>query len=105
MAFYPLEKLHFLHEGYRRCFQLQGKHLLLIEESGHRFLIDNHCPHAGYPLHEATLEGDTLRCPLHGIAFNLFTGQASNVNQHAAEYCLNFYHLEYREDVLGVELP
>jgi len=104
LAFYPLEKLHNLIEGYRQPFQVGGSKLLLIVHNGRRVLIDNACPHAGHPLQSATFEGESIRCPLHGICFNLQSGQAENVDNFPASQCLRFYPLAYRDNVIGVEL-
>ena len=37
--------------------------------------LDNACPHEGGPLGEGSVEGTTVRCPLHGWAFNTKTGR------------------------------
>ena len=102
--FYPLEKLHLLHEGYRRPFLVAGRHLLLMEESSGRYLLENRCPHAGSPLHEAALQGDNLRCPQHGICFNLQSGKAVNAENFAGDMKLVFLKLVYRDNIVGVEL-
>lgn len=104
MTFYPLEKLHNLREGYRQVFQVEQLNLLLIEYNGKRLLFDNACPHAAHPLSSGTIENDVIRCPLHGIAFSLKTGQAENVENFSAKQCIRFYSFAYRDNVIGVEL-
>lgn len=104
VAFYPLEKLHVLAEGYRRVFRVAGRVLLLLEQDGERYLLDNRCPHAGHPLQEATVTGACLRCPLHGIEFSLQHGRAVNSEVLAPGQELVFYQLVYRDDVVGVDL-
>ena len=104
MAFYPLEKLHRLREGYRQRIQVAGRQLLLIEEDGQRYLLENSCPHAGHPLHEATLQEGCLRCPLHGICFNLKSGRAINAENISGEMKLVFFKLVYRDNIIGVDL-
>lgn len=74
MNYYPLERLHQLHEGYQRPFRVAGKDLLLVQSEGQTYLIENRCPHADAPLTYATVAQDLIRCPLHGIEFSLRTG-------------------------------
>jgi len=93
-----------LREGYRKAFQVAGRQLLLMEEGGQRFLLENRCPHAGSPLHEATFQDGNLRCPLHGLCFNLTSGNAVNVERFSTDKKLIFFNLIYRDKVVGVEL-
>ena len=44
-----------------------------VEGSFHAF--DAECPHAGGPLDEGELEGETLVCPWHGGEFDVKTGK------------------------------
>jgi nitrite reductase/ring-hydroxylating ferredoxin subunit len=74
VKYYPLEKLHQLREGYQRPFRVEGKELLLIHSEGQTYLIENLCPHMEAPLTFATIAGDYIRCPMHGIEFSLRTG-------------------------------
>lgn len=76
MTFYPLEKLHQLHDGYCRSFAVRGKNLLLIQNNGNTYLIENRCPHMDASLEWATFQTDKLRCPVHGIEFDLPNGKA-----------------------------
>lgn len=101
MPFVVLEKLHQLYDGYRKAFTLAGQPLLLLQENGKALLIKNACPHAGAALTYATCTGKTLRCPLHGIEFDLISGRSSSPACHQA---LQFIPLIYEGNTLGVDV-
>lgn len=72
--FCRLEVLSSLHDGYRKVCRIAGRELLLLQADGQIHLIENRCPHQGFPLHRASLQGDTIRCPKHGLTFSLASG-------------------------------
>ncbi|WP_438391885.1 aromatic ring-hydroxylating dioxygenase subunit alpha [Caballeronia sp. DA-9] len=39
-------------------------------QEGHPVALQNRCPHRSFPLSKGTLEGDTVRCGYHGLAFD-----------------------------------
>ena len=103
MAYQPLVPLHQLHDGYRRSFCVAGRELLLLQEAGQVSLLVNRCPHMQAPLDKATLHQGVLRCPVHGIEFELRGGRALN----APGGCvgpLELVSIIYQGNSLGVEL-
>ncbi|MDR2212205.1 MAG: Rieske (2Fe-2S) protein [Pseudomonadales bacterium] len=74
MIFFPLIPLTRLHDGFRQVFTLDGIDYLLLQHAGKRYLLENDCPHAAYPMHEGKILGHALRCPMHGYLFDLDTG-------------------------------
>lgn len=100
MAFYGLERLLNLYDGYCRSFQVSGRSLLLIQEEGQRYLLLNQCPHQQASLSNATINDGFIRCSRHGIRFNLLTGRAEGgcTNQ------LQCFTVTYEGSVLGVDL-
>lgn len=72
--FHPLEALDKLVDNYRKVFFIKGQDLLLLQHEGKRYLLENICPHAAYPLHEGLIIGSDLRCPMHGYLFDLHSG-------------------------------
>ncbi|WP_110971266.1 Rieske (2Fe-2S) protein [Pseudomonas huaxiensis] len=98
--FVPLERLINLEEGYRRTFRVNGQTLLLLVVDNRPVLIEDRCPHQGAPLNGATLEGDVLRCPRHGLAFSLSSGRA--VQPGCAG--LNMFRLAYEGDRVGIDV-
>ncbi|MDX1803568.1 MAG: Rieske (2Fe-2S) protein [Alcanivorax sp.] len=79
--------------------RIDQQELLLIHEQGQSWLMSRRCPHADFPLDQATVHGNLLRCPGHGLEFSLRTGQCT-----ANRYCLRQYRLDYEGQWLGVDL-
>jgi nitrite reductase/ring-hydroxylating ferredoxin subunit/uncharacterized membrane protein len=52
-----------------------GLAVLLVRQHGHVYAMSNICPHAGGPLDEGTLDGQSVICPWHASQFNLADGQ------------------------------
>lgn len=103
MAYHQLEQLHRLHDGYLQAFSVAGKNLLLIQEEGKTFLIENRCPHMDIPLATGQLiAGPGIRCRAHGIEFDLATGKAGGPLADTLD-CLNKYPLAYEGNTVGVE--
>ncbi len=102
MAYVALEKLQNLQDGYRRSLRLAGQELLLLHEQGRTCLIKNACPHLGAPLTQATLVDNCLRCPMHGMAFDLRTGRA--VNSPNCQGALQFLPLIYEGNTIGIDV-
>ena len=103
MRFYPLEKFINLHDGYRRVFRIDEHQLLLIQEGGERYLVEALCPHRGHPLERGSIEGGTLRCPLHDYRFELDSGRVSAITEEPCR-ALRRYALVDRETDCGVML-
>ena len=104
MAYYPLEQLSRLHDGYKKPFNVGGVNLLLIHEAGKTFLIEDRCPHMDIPLNSGTLSPEAkIRCRAHGIEFDLKTGKAGGPLGDSLD-CLQYFKLVYEGTRVGVEL-
>ncbi len=99
MAFYQLETLLRLYDGYRRSFFIAGHSLLLIQEDNRRYLLLNQCPHQQAPLDKGSIRQGYLQCPIHGMQFNLDTGATSD----GCAARLQFLPIVYDGNKLGVE--
>lgn len=77
MAYYPLEQLSRLYDGYQRDFNVAGRAILLCQMEGRVFIIENRCPHMDVALTYAQqLPNLKLRCRAHGIEFDMQSGKA-----------------------------
>ena len=61
-------------EGKMRKVEVNGLDVLVVRLDGTLHAIVNTCTHAGGPLAEGTLEGDTVTCPWHGSQFSVRDG-------------------------------
>lgn len=64
-----------LREGDLKKADAQGVPVLLTRYNARICAIAETCTHAGGPLSEGKLEGDTVVCPWHGSRFNVETGK------------------------------
>jgi len=102
MRYVALEKLHELFDGYRRVFRVNGTEVLLVQEAGRCHLLVNQCPHQNAPLERASINDNTLRCPRHGIMFDLDSGKPLN---GASCSPLRRVPLIYEGNTVGIEAP
>jgi nitrite reductase/ring-hydroxylating ferredoxin subunit/uncharacterized membrane protein len=58
-------------DGEMRAVDAGGLRVLIVRRNGRLCAISDVCSHAGGPLHEGTLEGDTVVCPWHASRFRL----------------------------------
>jgi nitrite reductase/ring-hydroxylating ferredoxin subunit len=62
-------------EGTAKTVEVNGVWIALFNVAGSFFAVDNTCPHAGGPIGEGQLSGETVTCPWHGWSFNVRTGE------------------------------
>ena len=73
----------------RRCklISVNDEDIVLWKVDGRIYAMNNVCPHQHFSkLHEGTLEGLFLTCPMHGWTFSLETGMARGGNGRARVY-------------------
>lgn len=97
--FIKLEKLINLYDGYSACFEVSGTPLLLVHDNNRSHLFLNRCPHKQKPLGAHCLQINRIRCPWHGLEYDLETGQCLG-NQPTLR--LTKFKLDYEEQFIGV---
>ena len=55
--------------------ELEGKSVLLCNSGGSHFAIRNQCTHQNSPLAGGRVRNGFISCPLHGVRFDLSTGE------------------------------
>lgn len=104
MAFHALEQLHRLQDGYKQAFKIDGVSLLLVQEEGKTFIIENRCPHMDVPLERGALVPEKkIRCLAHGIVFDLQSGKAEGPLANTLD-CLKRFPVAYEGNKVGVDL-
>ena len=86
--------------GSMKQFYIKDSEVLLINKEGQFFCLDARCTHAGAPLEEGTLEGETLTCPWHGSQFRITDG---SVQRGPAEKQLKKYEVTVKEGFIFIE--
>ncbi|KDB06452.1 Rieske (2Fe-2S) iron-sulfur domain-containing protein [Burkholderia sp. lig30] len=61
--------------GQRALAFANGRSIVVFNIGGMLYGIDNSCPHQGASLASGPLDGTRLRCPAHGLTFDLTTGR------------------------------
>ncbi|CAG9270895.1 Rieske (2Fe-2S) protein [Paraburkholderia unamae] len=75
----PVAKVDELAPGQRKLAFVDGRSIVLFNIDGAIHAIDNSCPHNGASLASGQLEGCVLRCPAHGLRFDVRTGAMPGV--------------------------
>jgi 3-phenylpropionate/trans-cinnamate dioxygenase ferredoxin component len=70
----PVASVDELAPGQRKLAFVEGRSIVLFHVGGTVRAIENACPHQGASLANGQLEGSVLRCPAHGLRFDLITG-------------------------------
>ena len=104
MAYYQLEKLHQLYDGYQRVLRVAGNlELLLIQDQGRLYIVENRCPHMQAPLAGGKVEKGRICCPMHRLTFSLETGRLDH--EAPASLCaLRRFTPVYEGNTVGVTI-
>ena len=65
-------------EGHSRAVAVGARSILLCNDGGEIFALENLCPHAGMPLEGGRVRAGFIACPFHGSRFDLESGCALN---------------------------
>ncbi|CAE6733776.1 Naphthalene 1,2-dioxygenase/salicylate 5-hydroxylase systems, ferredoxin component [Paraburkholderia domus] len=70
----PVGSADELAPGQRKLVFVDGRSVVLFNIDGGLYAVENTCPHNGASLAGGQLEGRLLRCPAHGLRFDVTTG-------------------------------
>jgi anthranilate 1,2-dioxygenase ferredoxin component len=74
-AFVPLCGANDLVDGDRQTFDVNGTRILLIRTDDRFHAVSALCSHASLELGGGEVQGGAIRCPFHGVRFDLATGR------------------------------
>ena len=63
--------------GKMQKYSINGKEILVANNDGNFYAIDDTCTHSGASLSEGQLEGTTVTCGWHGAQFDCQSGKLS----------------------------
>ena len=72
--------------GERVVVAVDGCEIVVFRAGGRVHALENACPHAGNPLVEGDVLGETLTCAYHGWRFDLETGACLVGEEPARRY-------------------
>lgn len=61
--------------GGMKAYEVNGKEIVLCNDSGRFYAFDRRCGHTSAPLEMGTLNGYILTCPMHSAQFDTHTGK------------------------------
>lgn len=70
----PVGSADELAPGQRKLAFFEGRSIVLFNIEGELYAVENSCPHNGAAVAGGQLEGRLLRCPAHGLRFDVATG-------------------------------
>ncbi|CAA0119318.1 Toluene 1,2-dioxygenase system ferredoxin subunit [BD1-7 clade bacterium] len=105
MAFYPLERLINLKDGYRQTFVVNHKELMLVQVAGERFVFQASCPHKHWPLMAGKIVGKTIECAKHGAQFSMETGLIATDDCSVDCGGLLVWPVVYEGTQIGINVP
>lgn len=91
-----------LDPGKMKRIELGGRSILLANVAGRICAVDDTCTHEDASLSSGVLEGEWVRCPLHGSRFNVCSGVAL---EEPAEEDLRCYPVRLESGRILIELP
>lgn len=62
-----------------RDIVVSGLHIIVVKVDGELIAFENSCPHQHFSLlHQGTIEGCAITCPMHSWTFDMKTGVSTN---------------------------
>lgn len=88
--------------GRMTCVHANGQRILVANVDGVYYATDDTCTHEDASLSSGSLDGELVKCPLHGSRFSLRTGEPM---EDPAEDPLRCYAVKVENGVVLVEFP
>lgn len=87
--------------GTMTCVELGGQRILVANVDGDFYATDDTCTHEEASLSSGSLQGDLVKCPLHGSRFSLRTGEPM---EDPAEESLRCHTVKVEDGAVLVEI-
>jgi 3-phenylpropionate/trans-cinnamate dioxygenase ferredoxin subunit len=72
----------------RALLRVQGLEIALFAHGGACWAIEDSCPHAGASLCNGRVDNGQVRCPAHGLSFDLRNGQMRGTSLRARVFAV-----------------
>ena len=88
--------------GAMTCVELDGRRILVANVEGVFYATDDTCTHEDASLASGFLDGELVKCPLHGSRFSVRTGEPM---EDPAEEPLRCYAVKVENGTVLIALP
>lgn len=83
------------------ALEIQGESVLLCNSGGTHYAIENRCTHQNTPLSEGRIRNGFISCPLHGVRFELATGEPRG---QLTKIALKTYAVNEQEGIVRIRI-
>ncbi|KAM4742377.1 apoptosis inducing factor mitochondria associated 4 isoform 1-T2 [Anableps anableps] len=90
-----------LHDGQMKEVTVEDQKVLLVRTKGQYSAVGSRCSHYNAPLIIGTLDGERVRCPIHGACFNVRTG---DIEDYPGLDCLPTYKVKVQDGNVYVSI-
>ena len=80
--------------------EISGRRYLIAQVEDEYFAVDDNCSHEDSSLYLGCLQGDMIRCSLHGSRFSLRTGQPV---EEPADEAIGTYALKLQDGQIWID--
>ncbi|MCG8427763.1 MAG: non-heme iron oxygenase ferredoxin subunit [Chromatiales bacterium] len=87
--------------GQMKRVEINGQKILLAHAEGEIYAVDDTCSHEDFSLSYGCLDGDMIKCSLHGSRFSLKTGEPQ---EEPADEPINTYEVKLDNNNILVKL-
>ena len=87
--------------GNMQRYDIEGRQILVANIDGKFYATDDTCTHEDASLYLGCLQGEYIKCSLHGARFNMKTGQAMD---YPAEHDLRTYPVKVEGSGVWVDI-
>ena len=101
-TFHKVAEVNELAPGAGKAVEVGGQQIALFNIGGTFYAIGDACTHRGGSLSEGAVEGDKVKCPLHGAEFDVKTGK--NLTPPAPGEVPS-YKVRVEGDEIQIEIP
>ena len=97
MKLIMLDKVTVLKNGFIKSYEIDGQKIVIAQSDGKVYAIENKCGHQCVPLHDGEVNGNLIRCKVHGIKFSLKDGSQQNRFDDETD-TIKVFSIGYSED-------
>ena len=97
----PVCRADELDDNSSKAIEAEGHHIVLIKTNGEIFALEDRCSHQDTPLSGGRVRRGYIACPLHGVMFDVKTGNPTGT---LTKKCVRTFDVEVLEGMVHIEV-